>query len=121
MDALQHLVGATVEAIRCEEGQDEVTIRTDRGELRMYHEQDCCEWVCVEDVVGDAQSLVGHTIRVAEERTRDAHAGEVSESGLWTFYDIRTDGPDLKIRWLGRSNGYYSEGVTCTWFPAVTS
>ena len=57
MDALQHLVGATVEAIRCEEGQDEVTIRTDRGELRMYHDQDCCEWVCVEDVVGDAQSL----------------------------------------------------------------
>lgn len=94
-------------------GDDEIVFTTEEGdEYKMYHSQNCCESVNIEEIHGDLEDLVGHTIEVAEERTSDDHIQTDAESQLWTFYEFRTIKGSVTIRWYGTSNGYYSEGVS---------
>lgn len=92
------------------ENSGEVRIVTDIGVFVLMHERDCCEVVEVVDVTGDPADLVGAVVRLAEESVKE---GEENDDGTstWTFYRLQTDKGDLDIRWLGASNGYYSEGV----------
>lgn len=84
-----------------------------------YHAQDCCEHVRIEDICGDLSDLVGSPIITAEEVTREAlgedesdrSKREVGEYGTWTFYKFATAKGSVTVRWLGESNGYYSESV----------
>lgn len=98
---------------------DEVFFTTTCGrQFKMYHEQDCCESVNIDDVCGDVEDLIGAIIIHFEERISegDEDSGDkpnqYSESFTWTFYDIQTDKGCVNIKWLGESNGYYSESVT---------
>ena len=85
---------------------DSITFFTIEGEtFRMFHEQDCCESVYVEDVNGDFSDIIGTPIISAKEKTNE------DDSCTWTFYDIRTIKGSVTIRWYGTSNGYYSESV----------
>jgi hypothetical protein len=89
---------------------------TDGRVARLYHDQDCCEHVEIEDIAGDLSDLVGVPILTAEESTSDEHDGRKSnadgcDSCTWTFYRIGTIKGSVVIRWLGSSNGYYSEAV----------
>lgn len=68
----------------------------------------CCENVCIEDIAGDVDDLVGAPLLMAEEVTSVA---EEHESGTWTFYKFATINGFVTVRWLGTSNGYYSESV----------
>ena len=80
--------------------------------FKMYHMQDCCESVSIEDITGDIADLNDAMIIKAEERTSPYVAkDDWGESGRWTFYDIQTNKGCVQLRWLGTSNGYYSEGV----------
>lgn len=86
--------------------------------VRMYHCQDCCESVSIEDIVGDLDDLVGTSLLLAEEvgnyepeeKTVDEDS-YYSESETWTYYRFRTIKGSVDIRWYGTSNGYYSESV----------
>lgn len=81
--------------------------------ILFFHEQDCCESVQIVDMEGDPDDLVGHVLGIAEERTREVTTPqEVHESGTWTFYEFCGSGGSLWVRWLGESNGYYSECVS---------
>ena len=51
---------------------DELHFITDKNKHYMlYHEQDCCEDVYLEDVAGDLEDLVGSPILRAEKRSNN--------------------------------------------------
>ncbi|MDR7001592.1 hypothetical protein [Neobacillus niacini] len=113
MNSYDNLIGKTIANI--ERGDDEITFRTEDGEVyRMYHEQDCCESVYIEDVIGDLNDLVGSPLTMAEEVVEAGKDDEDSwcESSTWTFYKFATNKGYVTIRWFGSSNGYYSESVS---------
>jgi hypothetical protein len=100
-------------------GDDEMVFKAANGKtFTFYHEQDCCEGVNIEDVCGDINDLVGSPILYAEEvdnvdNVPDLENGDWRyESYTWTFYKFGTAKGSVTVRWLGSSNGYYSESVT---------
>lgn len=105
------LRGLTLVDFRGQIGGDEIVLITECGrQFRMSHYQDCCESVYVESIVGDPGDLIGTPLTLAEKATSDA-SEQCSESGTWTFYKLATVKGHVDIRWLGTSNGYYSESV----------
>lgn len=88
-----------------------VLVRNDGSSVHFCHPQECCEHVRIESINGELPDLVGVPIVSAFESTREATSEETHDSGTWTFYHFRTIRGDVCIRWLGESNGYYSENV----------
>jgi len=82
----------------------------DGSEYTMLHHQNCCENVYLEDINGDLDDLIGSKILQAEGSSSDA-TDQDHESATWTFYKFATVKGYVTLRWLGESNGYYSEGV----------
>lgn len=108
------LVGLTLASVTGAVGDDEmVFITTDGRRFVFYHDQDCCENVNINDVVGDLADLVGSPLIRAEERTNTTDdPPQDAESWTWTFYEFATNKGSVTVRWLGESNGYYSESVS---------
>jgi hypothetical protein len=89
---------------------DELTFKTSDGKTyRMFHDQDCCETVYIEDIVGNLADLLNSPVLMAEEVSEDDE--NASEVGTWTFYKFATIKGYVTIRWYGSSNGYYSTSV----------
>ncbi len=109
------LMGKTLrEIIGAEKGSDEIVFVLDNGDrYKMYHSQDCCESVDVDDVDGDIADLIGSPLVVAEEVSSEGvpQKGDWEESFTWTFYKFATVKGFVTIKWYGTSNGYYSESV----------
>ena len=102
------LVGQTLVSVE-KITDDQILFKTTDGKTyRMFHLQDCCESVTIEDINGDLNDLVDSKILKAEE---SSNRGEVEHGDYctWTFYHIRTMKGTVVIRWYGTSNGYYSE------------
>ena len=109
------LKGKILTNIEINEEEDEITFTDSEGvKYLMYHEQDCCEEVNIEDICGDINNLLNTPIVLAEEVS---NTGEVEDEGYtdysctWTFYKLATIKGYVTIRWYGVSNGYYSETV----------
>ena len=112
---IEVLKNSTLTAVDISEDKEKIIFTTsDNRKFRMFHEQGCCERVRVEDIDGELSDLIGSPILVAEETTNnDLYNGmpENPESFTWTFYRLATIKGFVVIRWLGESNGYYSESV----------
>lgn len=103
-------------------GDESIDFKTGDGKtFRLLHFDDCCEHVTIADICGDLSDLVGHPILQAEENSSrepqsNAYPADFDpahhESFTWTFYRIATIKGSVVIRWLGTSNGYYSESVS---------
>lgn len=104
-----------------EKDSEEILFTTETGDVfRMYHEQDCCEDVRVEDVGGDIHNLIGSPILLAEEVTNEGDANNYGDTCTWTWYHFATIKGYVTIRWYGESNGYYSESVNYEWVKKKT-
>ena len=107
---IKELKGQTL--IRIVVDEKEIEFTTSSGvTYTQYHEQDCCENVWVEDVVGDVNDLLYSPILDAREEISGTRDDSAHESVTWTFYILRTMKGSVTIRWCGESNGYYSESV----------
>ena len=100
-------------------GSERVTFWcADGSKYCLHHSQDCCESVDVNDIDGDPSDLIGSPLVLAEVSTSEnaTPAGvtppEFPDSYTWTFYRLATQRGYVTIRWLGESNGYYSEEVS---------
>lgn len=113
MSEFKELLGQTLTSVEgLVKGSERVTFTTtDNDKYAMFHSQDCCESVTVEDVVGNPEDLIGHPILRAEEVTSQENPPENADSFTWTFYTLATVKGYVTIRWLGESNSYYSESV----------
>lgn len=118
---IEKLKGLTLKNILGDDKSDRLEFETTDGRrFVMYHDQDCCEHVSIEDIAGDLKDLIGSPILQAEEETdsdnpKSKGDGEhklADESSTWTFYKLATIKGSVTIRWYGSSNGYYSERVS---------
>lgn len=74
------LVGKTLADCRNENDEKIVFELAEGGEYTLFHAQDCCESVTVEDIAGDLADLVGTPILQAEEVS---YSGDDSCSDEW--------------------------------------
>ena len=84
---------------------------------KLWHEQDCCESVHLAEVEGNLDDLLDVPLGLAELVTQEGERGEYDESSTWSFYKLAGQFGYATLRWLGTSNGYYSETVS---FAEVT-
>jgi len=110
------LIGKTITEIKgATDGSDVIEFKFSDGEkYEMYHQQDCCESVYLQDIIGDINDLLNSPLTMCEETTSNEELGigDESDSFTWTFYKFATIKGYVTLRWLGSSNGYYSESVT---------
>src|ERR1017187_3926763 len=110
---ISELVGKTLTHASGSVGDHVIRFEANDGSVyQMFHAQECCEGVSVEDICGDLQDLVGIPIISAEESKSCTNPEGVNpayqdDSFTWTFYRIATAKGLVVIRWYGSSNGYY--------------
>lgn len=108
MATVETLIGRTcIQVIRRD--AEIIFVCDDGKQFKMYHYQDCCECVDIEDINGELSDLEDSPIVRAEESTNTSESKGDSET--WTFYLLSTAKGSVTIRWHGTSNGYYSESV----------
>lgn len=92
---------------------EELHFITDTGyDYIFYHDQDCCETVCIEDIDNPLELLENSPITMAEEYIHEnMEPDEWDGSSTYTFYKFATAKGYVNVRWCGSSNGYYSESV----------
>lgn len=121
---ITEIIGKTISHIDARQGAEKCIFTfTDNSRFRFYHEQDCCENVYIEDIIGNLTDLLNEPLLMAEEVSNaekvdvDIPSGPYDDSRTWTFYKFATVKGYVTFRWLGTSNGYYSESVSYGFLP----
>lgn len=111
-EVLKGMVGRIAINVEGKAGEESVVFYMEDGKrIVLSHSQDCCEYVRVEDIIGDLGDLMGAPILAAEESTSQIGPdGEVPcptscDSFTWTFYKFATKKGYVTIRWLGSLTG----------------
>ena len=110
----EHLQGMTITAVVYKETDESLLIHLNTHVLEMIHHQDCCETVYLADVVGSFEDLIGYPLLEVSESIVD-NAEDMSSTA--SYYNFKTVKASVQLRWVGESNGYYSETVDCYLYP----
>lgn len=113
---LEELIGKTLKVCIKKDFNSEEGIlfeTTENEEYVLYHDQECCESVNIDNICGELDWLIGSSILSAEEVKGDLPAKdpENDESFTWTFYKFSTIKGYVTIKFYGTSNGHYSESA----------
>lgn len=98
---------------------DQIKITTECGkEFLFYHDQSCCENVYIYDNIGDLKVLEGQKLLYVDVDASGDIPSDVTyrptDCYTWTNITFRTNKDTVISRWIGESNGYYSEAVDFT-------
>ena len=116
---MERLVGEVITGYKIN-SDDEILLKlyTKDKIIIFYHDQECCEEVWLETDPEEIKRIIGSPILQAEERTEECEElEEWWERNTYTFYTIRTLKDTLTLRFIGTSNGYYSEDVDIEIMP----
>lgn len=114
---LDNMVGRVVKYVDIDKEEMKITCE-DNSVFTFYHEQDCCEHVYIADTVGEPMSLKGWKLLLVDmEATRESSC-DGDESKTTTVVKFVTDENTVSVKWIGESNGYYSESVDLREFLA---
>lgn len=102
IEKFEDLIGKTLSNVENIDNE-ELIFTLDNGEkYRLYHMQDCCESVTIEDISGELSSLIGSPILMAEEVSNPPNVNpagvpipDYQESFTWTFYKLATLTSDI--------------------------
>ncbi len=114
-EKISEMVGAIIVNISGKVGDEELIFSSSDGRRFVFwYEHDCCAGANITDIIGDLPDLLYVPLLMAEEVSSENEPKpyEDVESYTWTFYKFATIKGYVTIRWLGESNGYYSEGVS---------
>lgn len=94
------------------EDNDALFFENDNEKYVLGHgDNECCEYVYLEDICGYLSDLENTEILFAEEtsnQTGDQNIG----TETWTYYKLATIKGWVTLRFYGMSNGFYSEKVS---------
>ncbi len=114
---IEDMIGKKIKSCRISDDAKVVHFLCETGEhYVMQHHRDCCEDVYLCDVCGDINDIMrGAEVTSAFENSNelrdDPDPPFPSDGVTWTFYTIATLVGVVTLRWVGSSNGYYSERV----------
>lgn len=93
------------------EDQDQILLTTESGrQFLLTHDQDCCELVRIEGTDGEWSQLFGKVIEDVSWREKHTETDE-DESRTDTTLAFKVNDATVISRWIGTSNGCYSESV----------
>lgn len=115
---IEQIKGMTITAVVYKESDESLRIHLNTHVLEMIHHQDCCETVYLADVVGSFEDLIGYPLLEVSESTVNTRSADMSSTA--TYYNFKTVKASVQLRWIGESNGYYSEDVNCYLYTAGT-
>lgn len=85
----EELVGKTIYKWSINNDNDILNLYATNGKVySLYHYQDCCESVSIEDINGDLDDLLDTPILMAEESSNDDSSG-IMKAQLGHFIDLR--------------------------------
>lgn len=116
---IEELKGKTLTKV--EASNEEVVFETAEGpRYQLYHSQDCCESVTVREVEGDLTNLIGPVLNAREEPGHEWPGYEEAghDSVTLTDFIVETAKGKVVFKWVGESNGYYSESVEFVQLPS---
>lgn len=112
MHSTQNLIGRKLTHIDIDQDNDEMLLTCEDGsQFKLYHEQDCCEYVRIDDIEGDASLLLNKQIINVFTEIDHEMPEPVDYSCTNTKFKFLVDDATLIVKWVGTSNGYYSEHV----------
>lgn len=111
----EQLQGMIITAVVYRETNESLLIHLNTHVLEMIHHQGCCETVYLADVVGSFEDLIGYPLLEVSESIVDIATEDMSSTA--SYYNFKTVKASVQLRWVGESNGYYSETVDCYLYP----
>jgi hypothetical protein len=106
------LKGEILTYIDVDDENNTIMLTTASGrKIKIYHDQECCEYVRIESLEGDFRDLIGKVIIEFEHLEEYEDSNDYGDHQTKTSLVFKVDGATVISKWVGDSNGYYSESV----------